>query len=283
MARRAAFVLFALFGALLSAPELSAKPTSAPKPATAPKAATAKPKPKPKSKAAIRIKKPAKPAKRAAPSKKPRRASMTDMPADSKAAAYAAMDASACLRELDQRGIPYVREKTAPGVKIPIRLAGAVGGVLYRTDFPDKQRPKVPWEVLDCRLALSLHDWSAILRGHGVYEVRMFSVWRPPSNWPAGVIAKRHPGGLAIDVRELKKESGPALVVEKDWNRKLGAPVCAEAGPPAATSAEELRTIICTTAEARIFHSMLTPNHDRSHFNHFHLELTADVSWFMLE
>ena len=112
----------------------------------------------------------------------------------------------------------------------------------------------------------------------------MFSVWRPPANWPEGKFGKRHPGGLAIDVRELKRDSGPPLVVERDWKGRIGAAVCGERAPEAASeAARELRAIICSAADARIFHSMLTPNYDRPHYNHFHLELTPGVSWFMLE
>ena len=34
--------------------------------------------------------------------------------------------------------------------------------------------------------------------------------------------------------------------------------------------------------EAHVFNSILTPNYNPAHKNHFHLELTPDVDWFML-
>ena len=140
----------------------------------------------------------------------------------SRAEAYAAMSASTCLAALEQRHIPFSREEPKRGVKIPVRLTGKVGGVLYRTDFPDNQRDDVPWEVYDCRLVLALDDFSEILREHAVAEARIFSAWRPPSkSYAMDDWQRRHPGGLAVDVRELRKDTGainvsdvPTITVE---------------------------------------------------------------------
>jgi Extensin-like protein C-terminus len=167
-----------------------------------------------------------------------------------------------------------------------VRLTGAVGGVLYRTDFPDAQRASVPWEVFDCRLVLALDDFGETLRAHGVVEARIFSAWRPPPrSWPADKWASRHPGGLAVDVRELRKDSGEALVVLDHFHGKLSQAVCgagATLPAPELAEARELREIVCAAADAHIFNSILTPNYNLEHKNHFHLEVTPDVDWFML-
>lgn len=34
---------------------------------------------------------------------------------------------------------------------------------------------------------------------------------------------------------------------------------------------------------ARLFTVVLTPNHNRAHKNHFHLDLTAGVKWFIVD
>ena len=199
---------------------------------------------------------------------------------------YARLSASQCFGELRTRNIAFRRVKQARGVLAPLRLAGELGGVLYRTDFPEPQRQQVPWEVLDCRLVLAMHDFSAILRAHDVVEVRIFSGWRPPpKRWPADKIARRHPGGLALDVRLLRKASGSELVVEDDFHGRIGAETCGKAAVPprpATPEARELRSIACEAADARIFNSILTPNYDRPHHNHFHLEVTAGVKWFIV-
>ena len=204
----------------------------------------------------------------------------------SRAAAYAQLTPEACLAALDERHIPYSREEPKRGVKIPVRLTGRVAGVLYRTDFPDGERDRVPWEIFDCRLVLSLGDFSEILRAHSVAEVRMFSAWRPPAkSWPTSEPARRHQGALAIDVRELRKDNGEVLNVLADFHGRLGAEQCVPSAlPPNPDSpqARELHELVCAAAEAHVFNSILTPNYNPAHRNHFHLELTPDVDWFML-
>ncbi|MEP7052407.1 MAG: extensin family protein [Pseudomonadota bacterium] len=204
----------------------------------------------------------------------------------SRAEAYAALSPAACLAALEQRHISFVREEPKRGVKIPIRLTGRVAGVLYRTDFPDAERASVPWEIFDCRLVLSLDDFGEILRAHSVAEVRMFSAWRPPSkNWPMTQWARRHEGALAIDVRELRKDTGETLNILEQFHGKLGASQCTPNAPapnPDSAEARELHAIVCAAAAAHLFNSILTPNYNPPHKNHFHLELTPDVDWFML-
>jgi hypothetical protein len=199
---------------------------------------------------------------------------------------YAALSPSACLAELTSRGIPFTREPAARGVQIPVRLEGKVGGVLYRTDFPDRERSKVPWEVFDCRLVLSLSDFGAVLRAHEIVEARIFSCWRPPAKgWPMTEWGRRHEGALAVDVRELRKDNGEALNVLEQFHGKVGAPPCGVGSvPPSPESpgATELREIACAAADSHVFNSVLTPNYDPPHKNHFHLELTPDVDWFMV-
>lgn len=204
----------------------------------------------------------------------------------SRAASYGQLTPSACLALLDQRHVPYLREEPKRGVKIPVRLTGRVGGVLYRTDFPDGERGTVPWEVFDCRLVLSLDDFSEILRAHSISEVRMFSAWRPPAkSWPMTEWGRRHQGALAIDVRELRKDNGEVLNVLEHFHGQLGAEQCVPgARPPSPDSPEarELHELVCAAASAHVFNSILTPNYNQAHKNHFHLELTPDVDWFML-
>ena len=48
---------------------------------------------------------------------------------------------------------------------------------------------------------------------------------------------------------------------------------------PAAT---ELRTILCDTVAKHLFNVVLTPNYNRPHHNHFHLEVTLGAKWFLL-
>ncbi|KYF73925.1 extensin family protein [Sorangium cellulosum] len=216
-------------------------------------------------------------------------------------ARYAALSAEQCREAIARRKIAFEPVRRAPGVLAPVRLTQGVGGVLYRTAVPAHRRADNPNDVFDCRLALALSDFSRILRVHDVTEVLMYSAWRPPSAmWPEGKLATRHPGGLAIDAyRFIKRRVGDALAeewldVERDFIGRRGAPVCGEgAGKPASrgpavkgtrglppdAAARELRSIVCEAADQHIFTSILTPNYDRAHKNHLHLEVTPGVQW----
>jgi hypothetical protein len=88
-----------------------------------------------------------------------------------------------------------------------------------------------------------------------------------------------------MDVHSFRLRSGGELVVERDFHGRLDAPVCGPEAPapsPNVPEARQLRSIVCSTAELRLFQSILTPNYDVHHANHFHVEITANVRWFIL-
>ena len=205
---------------------------------------------------------------------------------------YGAMDAAASSSELTRRGVAFTPVAEARGVRIPVRLPKDVGGVLYRTEAPKHVRDAGPYDVFDCRLVLALSDFSRVLAAHDIDEVRMFSAWRPPGTaWDPDREGTRHAGGLAMDAGRFGKKLAPGetervwLDVEKDYHGRLGAPSCgASAAPPVPATAEarELRSIACEAADQHFFTSILTPNYDRAHRNHFHLEVTPDVRWYLV-
>jgi hypothetical protein len=39
---------------------------------------------------------------------------------------------------------------------------------------------------------------------------------------------------------------------------------------------------VCAAAEQHLFNVTLTPDFNQKHKNHFHLEVTANVGWFMV-
>ncbi|HXR11709.1 MAG TPA: extensin family protein, partial [Gaiellaceae bacterium] len=198
---------------------------------------------------------------------------------DEPAERYGQLERTACETELERRGIPFSRVDEARGVLAPVRLAGPLHGVTYRTALPATERTSSPWEIVDCRLALALDDFAAQLADHDVVEVIHYSAYRPPSRrWPAGKIASRHPGALAIDAATFVKKDGQTLAVERDFHGRIGAPTCGSAGAaprPATAEAMELRQIVCDAADAKLFNVELTPDYNRAHYNHFHLEVTA--------
>ena len=198
---------------------------------------------------------------------------------------YGKLEPSACEAELTRRAVPFVLVDGARGVLAPVRLTGPLHGVTFHTGLPKAERATSPWEIVDCRLALALDDFAAQLSLHDVAQVIHFSVYRPPvTSWPTGKLASRHPGALAIDAGSFVKKDGTTLEVERDFHGHIGALTCGTGAHPdqATPQAIELRHILCDAADSRLFNVMLTPDYNRPHRNHFHLEVTAGVKWFVV-
>ena len=202
---------------------------------------------------------------------------------DTPAVRYARLSPDDCEAELTSRHIEFAHE-TADAVLAPVRLTGPLHGVVFRTDQSEKVRPTSPWEIVDCRLVLALDDFAEILARHDIVEVRHYSMYRPPKTWTDAKPGTRHTGALAIDAGRFIDQAGTVLDVDHDFHGAIGAKTCGDgAAPrPATPAALTLRAILCEAAERRLFNVMLTPNYNRPHKNHFHLELTAGVGWFLV-
>ena len=196
---------------------------------------------------------------------------------------YAQLTAADCEAELTRREISFVHE-TADAVLAPVRLIGPLHGVVFRTDQSDEVRAISPYEIADCRLVLALDDLAEILSQHDIVEVRHYSIYRPPRSWPDGKLGAQHVGALAIDAGRFIDRAGTVLDVDRDFHGKIGAPTCGErAAPrPATPEALALRAMLCEIVDRRLVQVVLTPNYNRPHKNHFHLEVTAGVDWFMV-
>jgi hypothetical protein len=197
---------------------------------------------------------------------------------------YGAMTADECETELANRHISF-RTETARGVLAPVRLTGPLHGVTFRTDLSDKQRETTPWEIGDCRLILAMDDFAAILASHDIVEVRHYSMYRlPPKSWPDDKIGIEHNGGLALDAAKFIKADGTKLVVLDDFHGAIDAKTCGDgAGPhPVTDKGVELRAILCEGVAQHLFNVVLTPNFNRPHRNHFHLEVMANKKWFLV-
>jgi extensin-like protein len=255
-----------------------AVPAATPKPATSPrKAATNSRKP---------AKRPSKPAKHRASGMSSSTAAHLTSPSDAKttpAVRYAQLSQDDCEAELTTRKIDFVRE-TGPAVLAPVRMTGALHGVVFRTDARDKDRPTSKYEIADCRLVLALDDFAEILSRHDIVEVRHYSMYRPPRSWPEGKLGTRHDGALAIDAGRFIDKAGAVLDVDRDFHGAIDAPTCGDgaAPKPATPAALTLRAILCDAVDHRLFNVVLTPNYNRPHKNHFHLEVTAGVAWFLV-
>lgn len=204
----------------------------------------------------------------------------------SKAYSYANLSDDRALEELARRRISYVRlDEAVPGVRTPVRLSGPLHGVTVHSSLPKEARATTPFEILDARLALALDDFCEILANHDVVEVVHFTIYRPndASSPEKNGGLPRHPGGMAIDVGAFRKRSGSFLTVVADWPSAIGAKTCgAGARKILGRKGRELMSILCEAADSRVFNVMLTPHFNRAHHDHVHLEIKADVRWFLV-
>ncbi|MFN0252976.1 MAG: extensin family protein [Kofleriaceae bacterium] len=232
----------------------------------------------------------AKPAKSNKKKKKSRwkRPSMKNIekPADadqSPAHRYGMMSREDCETELATRGIPFEKEE-ARGVYAPVRITGPIRGVTFRTNLDEERRATTNWEIADCRLVLALDDFAEILSRHDIVDVRHYSMYRPPSKkWPEDKIGTRHNGAVAIDAARFIASDGTYYDVLDHFSGRIDAKTCGPKAAPRKKTKQslELRAILCEAVEARLFNIVLTPNYNRAHRNHFHLEVTG-AQWFLI-
>jgi hypothetical protein len=196
---------------------------------------------------------------------------------------YGHMTQDECEAELTTRGISFQREE-GPAVLAPVRLLGPLHGVEFRTDLSAEKRATTKWEIADCRLVLALDDFAVQLAARDITEVIHYSMYRPPSkNWPEDKFAAQHKGAVAIDIGRFKKANGRVLDVDDHFSGRIGAKTCGDGARPRKKTPEstELRAILCDAVAANLFNIVLTPNFNRPHKNHFHLEVTG-AKWFMI-
>ena len=189
------------------------------------------------------------------------------------ATALMAMSPSQCRAHLRDHRVSFAAasRKEAPEVAQPVRLTGPLEGVVFR----------IPWSsdmqedhhaIWDCRLLAAMIPLARWLSIHGVREVHYFSVLR------RGRIVKQKPRsqhniGLAIDILGLVHGAvgSDRSNVEDDYpkGRIRACP------PPALLDARRRlwAEFMCYAASEGLVHTLLTPDYDRDHRNHLHLDL----------
>jgi len=188
---------------------------------------------------------------------------------------------AACKAQLVAAKAPVTFLRHAAGVATPTRITGPLGGITYKT-----APPSVPYGIIDCRLVLTLLQTAPLLRSHDVVSVRIDNFYRKGAHLPRHRAKKsQHAYALAADVVSLTLEDGTVLDVEQDFHGKIGDPVC---GPEAKLSSKDpkglaLRNLACDLGRSGLFHHILTPNHDRAHKNHLHMDIARDNHWFCVE
>jgi hypothetical protein len=177
---------------------------------------------------------------------------------------WSVRDDAACLAALEAEGV-HVKHwdgSLPTPVPVPVRVAGAVDGVSFQIMHAG------PGGVVSCELAARLVDIAEVVKKHGVHTVYVLSAYRDHP-YPSF-----HTLGLALDMSRFDAEDGP-LVVKTDFVIDRDHATCA--GPePAAKKARTLLQIACELAATHRFSSVLTPNYNAGHRDHFHVDVRPD-------
>jgi poly(3-hydroxybutyrate) depolymerase len=172
----------------------------------------------------------------------------------------------ACLRKLAQLGVrarAYELPLLTP-VPTPVEVLAPVGGIRLNMVHEDRTL------LMSCEMAARLPELAAILKQHDVTSIDVMSAYRDHP-W-----ASFHTLGLALDISRFRTKRGP-LVVRTDFIQTPQAPTC-EGPVPEGTSdaAQRLRAIACALAATKRFSSVLTPNYNAGHHDHFHIDIRPD-------
>lgn len=202
---------------------------------------------------------------------------------------------AACKARLKALDVTRAVVPAAPtsGVATAVRIVGPLGDLELRVPAP-----KFSYGTLDCRLAVLLLELAPELTRAGVVSLTIDGFYRKNARL-GGKKGKKsqHAYGLAIDLVTLQvkdEDSGSRLElnVARDFFGLQGEDPCgpeARLHPPdTATSADIrrgilLRNFVCRVAAGGWFHHVLTPNHDRAHESHLHLDIKRDSRWLSLD
>lgn len=196
--------------------------------------------------------------------------------------------AATCLLELERRGVDFERAE-ARGVVDAVRLTGPVNGVL----FASNERTTSTTDPMACEFVLTLWDFATLLATQGVVRVgtlgaycyRCCCAWsesndcRGPDDPEPACGSKgfsNHSYGRALDVRYLWTATGESYDINSnsDWRVSSAATCGAAQGQQVGTS-KLLYGLACAAVDQGIFTTVLTPNYNGSHRNHWHMD-TAD-------
>lgn len=188
-----------------------------------------------------------------------------------------ALSLDECVAVLSEAHVDFetLDPEDHPGVELPMRLNGALDGVVIAKRGHDPTH-----EVIDCRLAVALLGWTPALRTHGITRLEHYSIYRPGARTERKKKVSGHSRALAIDAARFMFADGRVLDVLEDWGAKeTGVDPCLGDVSAEATEDRTLRDLICNAVARDLFSVVLTPHHDKAHDNHVHLELVPDVTW----
>ncbi|GAB4210581.1 MAG: hypothetical protein OHK0013_31330 [Sandaracinaceae bacterium] len=180
-------------------------------------------------------------------------------------ATWSIRDEDDCLARLERLGIDAIRfeEALETPVPTPVEIRGSIGEVELRTVRPNERI------VVSCELAARMPELARVLRTHGVRAMDVLSAYRPSPR------QSFHTLGLAVDIASFETDDGRVLSVLEHFVETPSYETC-QAPVPEGAEARTLLAIACDLAAGHTFSTVLTPNYNEGHRNHFHLDARPD-------
>jgi hypothetical protein len=148
----------------------------------------------------------------------------------------------------------------------PVRIYGRkLGRTRYRARYGRKKM------IMDCRLALSLRLASPLFRASGIRTVIHGDFYRWRRVETSGRLS-RHALGLAIDAYAFINTKGRRISVKGSYEKSLASRRSCE-GRPKTWKGRVLRDLACDLDESGLFETILTPDYDPAHKDHFHISV----------
>lgn len=179
------------------------------------------------------------------------------------AEAWSIRAAHECLQSARTAALPvapFTTELTP--IPAPVHVDGPIGGV----SFP-KARHGAPLYVA-CELAVRMPAIAAVMRDHHVREAVVLSAWRrqPRTSF--------HTFGLALDLTRFTRDDGSMLDVERDFVRNEARPTCDGIDrAPQTEPGLALRALACDLADRAGLSTVITPDYNEGHRDHFHVDV----------
>lgn len=194
---------------------------------------------------------------------------------------------SSCLRKLTDAGIVW-EPTVARGVEEAVFVKSPINGIRFTKDDTDEAAD----DPMACTFVLTLMRFAEYLKSKGVVKVgtlgsycyRCCCAWSPTNDCRSPTDPEpdcgsngysNHSWGRAIDVRYLTLSSGVRYDINdpKQWVISSSSSTCTSGLSKQTGVSKILYGFACDVASRAIFDTILTPNYNADHRNHWHMDI----------
>lgn len=192
-----------------------------------------------------------------------------------------------CQDQLRALGVAFTTT-TARGVVDAVKLGGPIGGVTFTREMSTD----TTGDPMACSFALRLVDFAKLLAEKGVKSVgtlgaycyRCCCAWSqtnqcrdeddPEPDCGSNGFSN-HSFGRALDVRWVTKTDGTRLDINDvaTWVKTASSGTCTTGLAAQKGNSKFLYEIACAAHDREIFKTVLTPNYNAAHRNHWHMDV----------